>query len=95
MIFMVLLGGLGTFEGPVLGALVLFGIQQEFQGSGSWYLVGLGAVAIAVTLVLPRGVWGALVDRFDIRLVPVGYTVRQLIGSTSRARSKDEPMVRL
>jgi branched-chain amino acid transport system permease protein len=28
MIFMVLLGGLGTFEGPVLGALVLFGIQQ-------------------------------------------------------------------
>ena len=38
MIFMVLLGGLGTFEGPVLGALVLFGIQQEFQdqGAGIW-----------------------------------------------------------
>jgi branched-chain amino acid transport system permease protein len=81
MIFMVLLGGLGTFEGPVLGALVLFGIQQEFQDSGSWYLVGLGAVAIAVTLVLPRGVWGAVVDRFNIRLVPVGYTVRGLIAA--------------
>jgi branched-chain amino acid transport system permease protein len=95
MIFMVLLGGLGTFEGPVLGALVLFGIQQEFQGSGSWYLVGLGAVAIAVTLVLPRGLWGALVDRFDIRLVPVGYTVRQLMRSASRTSAQDEPMVRL
>jgi hypothetical protein len=60
MIFMVLLGGLGTFERPVLGALVLFGIQQEFQNDGSRYLVGLGAVAIGVTLILPREVWGAV-----------------------------------
>jgi branched-chain amino acid transport system permease protein len=81
MIFMVLLGGLGTFEGPVLGAVVLFGIQQEFQGSGSWYLVGLGAVAILVTLILPRGVWGAIVERFNIRLVPVGHTLRSLVAS--------------
>lgn len=79
MIFMVLLGGLGTFEGPVLGALVLFGVQQEFQGSGSWYLVGLGAAAIVVTLVFPRGLWGALVDRFNIRLMPVGHTLRTLV----------------
>jgi branched-chain amino acid transport system permease protein len=81
MIFMVLLGGLGTFEGPVLGALVLFGIQQEFQNDGSWYLVGLGAVAVVVTLVLPRGLWGAVVDRFNLRLVPVGYTLKQLLGT--------------
>jgi branched-chain amino acid transport system permease protein len=83
MIFMVLLGGLGTFEGPVLGALVLFGIQQEFQNSGSWYLVGLGAVAIGVTLLLPRGIWGALVDRYQIRLVPVGYMLRGLLAATA------------
>lgn len=81
MIFMVLVGGLGTFEGPVLGALVLFGIQQEFSNDGSWYLVGLGAVAILVTLIFPRGLWGAIVDRFHIRLVPVGYTLRQVLGA--------------
>jgi branched-chain amino acid transport system permease protein len=76
MIFMVLLGGLGTFEGPVLGALVLFAIQEQFADQGSWYLVGLGTVAIVVTLLFPRGLWGALVDRFGIRLVAVGYHVR-------------------
>jgi branched-chain amino acid transport system permease protein len=81
MIFMVLVGGLGTFEGPVLGALVLFGIQQEFSNDGSWYLVGLGAVAILVTLIFPRGIWGWVVDRFHIRLVPVGYTLRELLAS--------------
>jgi branched-chain amino acid transport system permease protein len=85
MIFMVLVGGLGTFEGPVLGALVLFGIQQEFSNDGSWYLVGLGAVAILVTLILPRGLWGWVVDRFHIRLVPVGYTLRQLLGAQGRS----------
>jgi branched-chain amino acid transport system permease protein len=84
MIFMVLLGGLGTFEGPVLGALVLFGIQQEFQDQGSWYLVGLGAVAIIVTLLFPRGIWGAIVDRFNLRLLPVGYNVRGLVSSLGR-----------
>jgi branched-chain amino acid transport system permease protein len=86
MIFMVLLGGLGTFEGPVLGALILFFVQQEFANQGSWYLVGLGAVAIVVTLVFPRGLWGALVDRFDLRLMPVGYHVRQLAQSLGGRR---------
>jgi branched-chain amino acid transport system permease protein len=81
MIFMVLLGGLGTFEGPVLGALVLFFVQQQFANEGSWYLVGLGAVAIVVTLLFPRGLWGALVDRFELRLMPVGYRVRDLAAS--------------
>jgi branched-chain amino acid transport system permease protein len=84
MIFMVLLGGLGTFEGPVLGALVLFGIQEQFADQGSWYLVGLGAIAIVVTLVFPRGLWGAFVDRFGIRLLPVGYDVRGLAASLGR-----------
>ena len=65
MIFMVLVGGLGTFEGPILGALVLFAIQQQFQDQGSWYLVGLGLVAIVFTLLLPRGLWG--VDRRPLR----------------------------
>jgi branched-chain amino acid transport system permease protein len=77
MIFMVLLGGLGTFEGPILGALVLFFLQQQFQDQGSWYLVGLGLVAIVVTLLLPRGLWGSVVERFGIRLLPVGYHVRR------------------
>jgi branched-chain amino acid transport system permease protein len=83
MIFMVLLGGLGTFEGPVLGALVLFGIQQQWADQGTWYLVGLGTVAIVVTLLFPRGIWGAIVDRFELRLLPVGYRLRNLVPARS------------
>jgi branched-chain amino acid transport system permease protein len=78
MIFMVLVGGLGTFEGPIVGAIVLFVIQNEFADNGAWYLVGLGAAAIAFALLLPRGIWGTLEERFGFRVMPVGYRLRAL-----------------
>lgn len=76
MIFMVLIGGLGTFEGPIIGALVLFGIQEQFADQGVWYLAGLGAFAIFIVLVFPRGIWGTLAERYGLRLMPVGYRLR-------------------
>jgi branched-chain amino acid transport system permease protein len=75
MIFMVLVGGLGTFEGPILGAILLFAIQTTFTQGGPWYLVGLGATAALFALVLPRGLWGAIEERLGLRLMPVGYRV--------------------
>lgn len=75
MIFMVLVGGLGTFEGPILGAVLLFAIQTTFTQGGPWYLVGLGATAALFALLLPRGVWGTVEERLGLRLLPVGYRV--------------------
>ena len=78
MIFMVLVGGIGTFEGPIIGAIILFLLQDLFSNAGVWYLVMLGTVAIAFALILPRGIWGAIQDRFDLQLLPVGYRIRGL-----------------
>jgi branched-chain amino acid transport system permease protein len=75
MIFMVLVGGLGTFEGPIVGAILLFAIQTTFTQGGPWYLVGLGATAALFALVLPRGLWGTVEERLGLRLLPVGYRV--------------------
>jgi len=76
MIFMTLVGGLGTFEGPILGAIIFFAVETFFGGSGVWYLVGLGASALLFSLFLPRGIWGTLRDRFGIQLMPVGYRLQ-------------------
>jgi branched-chain amino acid transport system permease protein len=83
MIFMVLVGGLGTFEGPIVGAIVLFVIQNEFGDNGVWYLVGLGAAAMGFALLLPRGIWGMLEERFGLRIMPVGYRLRRLDGESA------------
>ncbi len=86
MIFMALVGGLGTFEGPIIGAVVFFFIDDRFGTAnyGVWYLVGLGATAILFALILPRGIWGTVEDRFGIRLLPVGYRLRGLEPAASR-----------
>jgi branched-chain amino acid transport system permease protein len=85
MIFMVLVGGLGTFEGPILGAILLFAIQTTFTQGGPWYLVGLGATAALFALVLPRGLWGTIEERLGLRLLPVGYRVVEKKGEERTA----------
>jgi len=75
MLFMALVGGLGTFEGPVIGAVLFFLMESWFGATGVVYLIGLGAVALGFALYLPRGIWGAIEQRFGLRLLPVGYIV--------------------
>lgn len=76
LMFMVVIGGIGTIEGPILGALVFFGLQQTLAGYGAWYLVLLGLTAMLVTLFAPRGLWGFAAHRWGWSLFPVGYRVR-------------------
>lgn len=76
MIFMVLVGGIGTFEGPIVGAIILYVIQQEWGNDGTWYLIGLGAVAMLFAVFLPRGLWGVIEDKVGWHFMPVGYRVR-------------------
>jgi branched-chain amino acid transport system permease protein len=73
MLFMALVGGLGTFEGPIIGAVVFFAMETFFGATGVAYLIGLGVVALAFALFIPRGIYGFLESRFGLRLLPVGY----------------------
>jgi branched-chain amino acid transport system permease protein len=86
MIFMVLVGGIGTFEGAIVGAVIFFLIEAWFGAAGVWYLVGLGATALLFSLFLPRGIWGSLEDHLGVRLLPVGYRLK----STATAKPPDK-----
>lgn len=75
MIFMVIIGGIGTIEGPIVGALIYFVIDQYFSQNGVWYLVFIGAAAIVVSLYIPRGLWGTLAHRTGLSIFPVSHQV--------------------
>jgi len=59
----VLLGGKGTFYGPVLGAFLLTFLQHYGERVTDHWIAVVGAVVIAVVLFLPRGVAGLLAPR--------------------------------
>lgn len=56
-------GGVGTIEGPIVGAIVFYLLQQSLSQYGAWYLVLLGLVAVVVTLATRRGLWGLVADQ--------------------------------
>ncbi len=58
VIFIVVIGGIGSFEGPIIGTVVFFLIREYLSEIGVWHFIILGALSIAVVLVEPRGLWG-------------------------------------
>lgn len=75
MIFIVVIGGIGYLEGPILGAIIFFALQQVLADYGTWYLIVLGLIAAVAAMKLPRGLWGVIDERLSLRLFPVGYYV--------------------
>jgi branched-chain amino acid transport system permease protein len=71
VIFIVVIGGIGTIEGPIIGVIVLFLLQNLLADYGSWYLLVLGLIGIAVMLFAPRGLWGLFTERTGIQLFPI------------------------
>jgi branched-chain amino acid transport system permease protein len=72
VIFMVVIGGIGTLEGPFIGMLVFIVLRELLADYGAYYLILMGAIAIIVMLKAPSGIWGYISHRFNIELFPVG-----------------------
>ncbi|SOE88552.1 amino acid/amide ABC transporter membrane protein 2, HAAT family [Caballeronia arationis] len=85
-IFIVMIGGLGTLEGPIIGALIFFLLNKFLSDFGTWYLIGLGALAIVVTMFFPQGIWGYASRRFGWQLFPVARHVVFLDDAPSSSR---------
>ncbi|MGA3138158.1 MAG: branched-chain amino acid ABC transporter permease [Xanthobacteraceae bacterium] len=76
VIFMVVIGGIGTLEGPFIGMLIFIVLRELLADYGTYYLILLGVIAIAVMLKAPYGIWGWVIQRFELQLFPVGRRLR-------------------
>jgi len=70
-IFIVVIGGIGSIEGPIVGAVIFFALRETLADFGTGYLIVLGALAVVTMLRFPQGLWGWLADRFDLNVFPV------------------------
>jgi branched-chain amino acid transport system permease protein len=60
VVLMTLLGGMGTIFGPVVGALVIVGLQNYLAPLGQWVTVITGAIFVICVLAFRRGIVGEL-----------------------------------
>jgi branched-chain amino acid transport system permease protein len=61
VILMTLLGGTGTFFGPVLGAFIVIGLQNYLADRvGSWVTVIIGAIFVVCVVAFRKGIVGEL-----------------------------------
>lgn len=88
VIFIVVIGGIGTIEGPIIGVIVFYILQHLLADYGSWYLLILGLIGIVIMLFAPRGLWGLVAERTGIQLFPVR---RRLTGGSVPSSKKGGP----
>jgi len=71
-LLMVLLGGVRTLSGPILGALAYTGLQEQLvRVTDLWRLV-LGCAIVVLVLFFPQGLAGAARDSWEQRHEPTG-----------------------
>jgi branched-chain amino acid transport system permease protein len=68
VVLMTLVGGLGTIFGPVVGAVIIVGMESYLASFGQWVTVIQGTVFVVCVLLFRRGVVGEFSARLRIRL---------------------------
>jgi branched-chain amino acid transport system permease protein len=68
VVLMVLLGGIGTIFGPIVGALIVVAMQYYLAPFGAWVVVIQGAIFVVCVLVFRRGIIGEVAHRLKAPL---------------------------
>ncbi|UVC09420.1 branched-chain amino acid ABC transporter permease [Rhizobium sp. TH2] len=69
-IFIVMVGGLGSLEGVLIGALIYFFADRWFGEYGATYLVVLGLLTLFMALFARGGIWGLICKVVDAPWFP-------------------------
>jgi len=77
MFFSVVIGGIGTIEGPIIGTIIYFLIREYLDDYGSWYMIILGIITIFIMIKYPKGIWGSIASRYNIHLFAIKRHIRK------------------
>ncbi|OGP55332.1 MAG: hypothetical protein A2162_06040 [Deltaproteobacteria bacterium RBG_13_52_11b] len=69
LVFITIIGGIGTIEGPIIGAFLYVFLQQWLSEYPSVSLLILGVIAIGVILVAPKGIMGTVQERLGFEIL--------------------------
>jgi branched-chain amino acid transport system permease protein len=62
-IISVMIGGLGTLVGPIIGGVFFTVLRDTVSSHVDWYFMVIGAVLVLIVLFMPRGLLGRRAGR--------------------------------
>ena len=69
LVFITIIGGIGTIEGPIIGSFLYVFLHQWLSEYPSVSLLILGVIAIAVILVMPKGIMGTIQEKLGFEIL--------------------------
>lgn len=69
LVFITIIGGIGTIEGPIIGSFLYVLLHQWLSEYPSVSLLILGSIAIGVILVAPKGIMGTIQERLGFEIL--------------------------
>ena len=71
MVFIAVIGGMGTIEGPIIGAIIFVILRQLLYNFSGFSMLILGIIAVVMILVAPKGIMGLINKKADFDLFGV------------------------
>jgi len=90
VIFNVVIGGVGSLEGPVIGTLLFFVLRDTLADLGPWSFIILGAVSIAIMILEPRGLWGLARRALKFDIAPVSRSASRAFAARLEAQQSPQ-----
>ena len=87
MMFIVVIGGFGTIEGPIIGAVIYFSLLQSLSQYGTLYMLLLGIIAVIMVTVAPKGIWGYRREALEHPPVPGQAPARARVAAGRRPQA--------
>lgn len=69
LVFVVIIGGIGTLEGPILGAVIYVLLQQYLSDYASVSMLVLGIIAIVIMVAVPKGIMGTIQEKLGFEIL--------------------------
>ena len=83
LVLMIIVGGLGTVSGPIIGTAVVMILTELLRGAGEWRLLILGVVLLVILMLRPAGV---------IRVIaPLGQGIREWMNADQAPPEQTRP----
>jgi len=78
MVFIVVIGGIGTIEGPIIGAVIYVLLRQILMNYPGISMLLFGAIAIAIILLAPQGIMGLIRRKTNFEVFSVRRSMKNL-----------------